>query len=230
MLGAYRWEGLALQPHPPDEFAEICINGGTARWTAGAPAPDEAPGGTEPADDGLGFHEQHDVHKVVEAAGQGTDDPAIESAQARAFDLAADDDELLSKEQVLGDQGCAGRDEGQDEVEQEAKKGDHGSDRVPRWCVSGTAGDSAGQGGRARGEVADPAPRFPRHRRRTRSRSSSRMEYLRPTAFEYDATSDKFRPATSADKPPQANDARCGLACHTTVKARDYVFTEYAKR
>jgi hypothetical protein len=49
-------------------------------------------------------------------------------------------------------------------------------------------------------------------------------------AFEYEATSDKFRPATSTDKPPQANDARCGFACHTTVKARDYVFTEYSKR
>jgi hypothetical protein len=49
-------------------------------------------------------------------------------------------------------------------------------------------------------------------------------------AFEYDATSDKFRPATSADKPPQGNDARCGFACHTTVKGRDYVFTEYSKR
>jgi hypothetical protein len=49
-------------------------------------------------------------------------------------------------------------------------------------------------------------------------------------AFEYDAASDKFRPATAADKPPQANDAKCGFACHTTVKARDYVFTEYAKR
>jgi len=49
-------------------------------------------------------------------------------------------------------------------------------------------------------------------------------------AFEYDAASDKFRPATTADKPPQGNDAKCGFACHTTVKARDYVFTEYAKR
>ena len=49
-------------------------------------------------------------------------------------------------------------------------------------------------------------------------------------AFEYDAASDTFHPATSADKPPQANDAKCGLACHTTVKARDYVFTEYAHR
>jgi Cytochrome P460 len=49
-------------------------------------------------------------------------------------------------------------------------------------------------------------------------------------AFEYEATADKFRPATSADKPPQANDAKCGFACHTTVKARDYVFTEYSKR
>ena len=157
--------GGVLAPHPPDEFAEICINGGTAWWTVGAPAPEEAPGGTVPADDGLGFHEQHDVHEAVEAAGQGTDEPAIESAQARAFDLAADDDELLAKEQVLGDQGCAGRDEGQDEVEQEAKEADHGSDRVPRWSVPGTAGVCAGQGGRARGEGAGRVPRRPGHRR-----------------------------------------------------------------
>jgi hypothetical protein len=49
-------------------------------------------------------------------------------------------------------------------------------------------------------------------------------------AFEYDAASDKFRPATVADKPPQQNDAKCGFACHTLVKNRDYVFTEYGKR
>ena len=48
--------------------------------------------------------------------------------------------------------------------------------------------------------------------------------------FEYDATSDKFTPGTSADKPPQGNDAKCGLTCHTMVKNRDYVFTEYGHR
>jgi len=48
--------------------------------------------------------------------------------------------------------------------------------------------------------------------------------------FEYDAASDTFRPGTLADRPPQANDAKCGFACHTVVKARDYVFTEYGKR
>ena len=48
--------------------------------------------------------------------------------------------------------------------------------------------------------------------------------------FDYDAASDTFRPGTLADKPPQGNDAKCGFACHTTVKTRDYVFTEYAKR
>ena len=48
--------------------------------------------------------------------------------------------------------------------------------------------------------------------------------------FEYDAASDTFRPGTSADRPPQANDARCGFTCHTIVKTRDYVFTEYGKR
>lgn len=49
-------------------------------------------------------------------------------------------------------------------------------------------------------------------------------------AFEYDAASDTFRPATTADSPPQANDAKCGFACHTLVKNRDFVFTEYAHR
>jgi hypothetical protein len=49
-------------------------------------------------------------------------------------------------------------------------------------------------------------------------------------AFKYDAASDTFTPATTADQPPQSNDAKCGLVCHTTVKTRDYVFTDYGKR
>jgi hypothetical protein len=48
--------------------------------------------------------------------------------------------------------------------------------------------------------------------------------------FEYDAASDTFRPGTQTDKPPQANDAKCGFACHTIVKTRDYVFTDYGHR
>ena len=49
-------------------------------------------------------------------------------------------------------------------------------------------------------------------------------------AFKYDAASDTFTPATTADQPPQANDARCGVACHTIAKSNDYVFTEYGHR
>jgi hypothetical protein len=48
--------------------------------------------------------------------------------------------------------------------------------------------------------------------------------------FDYDAESDTFKPGTTAGKPPQGNDAKCGFACHTTAKARDYVFTEYGPR
>ena len=48
--------------------------------------------------------------------------------------------------------------------------------------------------------------------------------------FKYDAASDTFTPGTLADKPPQANDARCGYACHTIVAKKDYVFTAYGKR
>jgi hypothetical protein len=49
-------------------------------------------------------------------------------------------------------------------------------------------------------------------------------------AFEWDDASDTFRPADTSDKPPQSNDAKCGAACHTVVRNRDYVFTEYPKR
>jgi Cytochrome P460 len=49
-------------------------------------------------------------------------------------------------------------------------------------------------------------------------------------AFEYDTTTHAFTPATTAAKPPQSNDAKCGLGCHTIVAKRDYVFTDYQPR
>lgn len=48
--------------------------------------------------------------------------------------------------------------------------------------------------------------------------------------FDYDAASGTFRPGTQASTPPQANDAKCGFTCHTSAKARDYVFTDYGSR
>ena len=46
----------------------------------------------------------------------------------------------------------------------------------------------------------------------------------------YDAASDMFKPADMNATPPQGNDAKCGFACHTIVRTRDYVFTDYGKR
>ena len=48
--------------------------------------------------------------------------------------------------------------------------------------------------------------------------------------FDYDAASDTFKPGTTAGTPPQGNDAKCGFACHSAAKTRDYVFTDYGKR
>ena len=48
--------------------------------------------------------------------------------------------------------------------------------------------------------------------------------------FVYDAASNAYKPGTLAHQPPQGNDAKCGFACHTIVKGKDYVFTAYAKR
>jgi hypothetical protein len=49
-------------------------------------------------------------------------------------------------------------------------------------------------------------------------------------AFAYDAAAKTFTPFTTQNTPPQANDAKCGVACHTVAKSRDYVFTRYATR
>src|SRR5215831_5664146 len=48
--------------------------------------------------------------------------------------------------------------------------------------------------------------------------------------FDYDGASNTFKAGTMADNPPQGNDAKCGFGCHTIVKSRDYVFTDYGKR
>ena len=40
--------------------------------------------------------------------------------------------------------------------------------------------------------------------------------------FLYDAASDTFK--------PNGSDAKCGYACHTTVAAKDYIFTAYPRR
>jgi Cytochrome P460 len=44
--------------------------------------------------------------------------------------------------------------------------------------------------------------------------------------FDYEPASDTFKPNTLLQK----NDAKCGAACHTIAKAKDYVFTEYGRR
>jgi Cytochrome P460 len=48
--------------------------------------------------------------------------------------------------------------------------------------------------------------------------------------FKYDSAAGTFAPGTAADRPPQNNDAKCGVACHNLAAAKDYIFTGYAKR
>jgi hypothetical protein len=44
--------------------------------------------------------------------------------------------------------------------------------------------------------------------------------------FAYDAGSDTFKPSP----PLSLTGHECGFACHTAVKANDYIFTKYAPR
>ena len=49
-------------------------------------------------------------------------------------------------------------------------------------------------------------------------------------AFIYDTAGGKYRPGNADDKPPQLNDAKCGVTCHSIAKNTDYVFTVYQPR
>jgi hypothetical protein len=48
--------------------------------------------------------------------------------------------------------------------------------------------------------------------------------------FKYDAVTETFKAGDLSSTPPQGNDAKCGFACHTVVRQRDYVFTEFPQR
>jgi hypothetical protein len=48
--------------------------------------------------------------------------------------------------------------------------------------------------------------------------------------FKHDPATNTFAPGDLTGTPPQANDAKCGAACHTIAKAHDFVFSEYAPR
>jgi hypothetical protein len=75
-------------------------------------------------------------------------------------------------------------------------------------------------------EAHRPLGNIMRARKEAYRQSESRV-IRRYGAFRYNAASGKFTPADMNDMPPQGNDAKCGVGCHTIVKGRDYVFTDY---
>jgi len=84
-----------------------------------------------PAEDGLGPHDQNGAEKTTDPPGQGSQKPAVERLQAGTLHLAAQDDELVAKEEILGDQGGTASGEVEEEIEDEAEVV-HGPVHVPR--------------------------------------------------------------------------------------------------
>ena len=69
-----------------------------------------------PADDGVGLDDEDGVEQTPEPAGQGGDQPAVKEPKAWSGDAAAQDDELLAEQQVLGQQHRPGSHQGQQDV------------------------------------------------------------------------------------------------------------------
>ena len=113
--------------------------------------------------------------------------------------------------------------------------------QLPRWSVFTRPRPGADKASTLRGEggphspLTDPTTRVPGilqnvdfiEKDSKRFPDSGGWGYA---AFDYDAASDTFTPATLTDQPPQGNDAKCEFACHTIVQAKDYIFTAYGKR
>ena len=100
-----------------------------------------------------------------------SEEPSVESAETRAFDPAIGHDELLAKEQILGNQSRARRRDRQDEIEQETE-GEHGTG-YPRTACSGVWATPGGAWTEA------PHPRSAFSSEKSTS-SRLRTEYLRP--------------------------------------------------
>jgi hypothetical protein len=84
-----------------------------------------APAGTVPADDGLGFDEQDRPKKTTEKTCLHGDQPSVEAAEPGALHLTPNYDELLTEEDILGDQHYPRRHESDNQVEEEAKDRGH---------------------------------------------------------------------------------------------------------
>jgi len=92
-----------LSPHAANEAAQVHVDGWSAPEPTRPPPPEQTPADAMPAEDGLGPHDQNGTEETAEPAGEGGQEPAVERLQAGTLHLAAQDDELVAKEQVFGD-------------------------------------------------------------------------------------------------------------------------------
>jgi transposase InsO family protein len=91
-----------------------------------APHPETAPCFTMPPENRRRSHDQYSLEEGACSPCQGRDQPAVQSAEPGTWRRAAEHDELVAKQEVLGGDGGARREESRGGGDYVAKEVDHG--------------------------------------------------------------------------------------------------------
>jgi hypothetical protein len=127
-----------LAGHPADERDRLRRGARRAAGPSGPPPPQPPEAVPVPAEQRLGLDDQQGLTPRPDAAGQQDKQRSIRAGGARTLRRAGEDDELVTKERVLGDQLGPAPDQVRGRAEEQGVGG-----LSPAW--SSAAGDSGGR-------------------------------------------------------------------------------------
>ena len=108
-----------LSPYPTDERAGVRVDGRSPNTVARSSCPDDSPERAVPAEHGFRPHDGDCLHGGREQPGDGGDGESVAGLQSRVGLASLQNDDLLTKHGVLGDQPGASA----EQVFQRAKQG-----------------------------------------------------------------------------------------------------------
>jgi hypothetical protein len=95
-------------PIPANHGPQVSIGWRSTNRPSGLSPPEQSPKGTMPADDGFGAHDGDRLeHRAEEASGESEHD-AISRTDAGLWHRTTQDDDLLAKDGIFGEEGGAG--------------------------------------------------------------------------------------------------------------------------
>jgi len=112
-------------PHTPDDGPQLGVDRWPADPTAGAQTPPQSPRRSMPPENRRGSYHDHGFEQRVRLGRQRRDQRSVQSAESGTRRRAAEHDQLVAEQKVLGGDGRVRGEESQDGCDDIAKEVDH---------------------------------------------------------------------------------------------------------